>query len=782
MHPASARKCTRRVIHFGKYELLSRINIGGMAEIVKARDTGSPDGRLVAIKRILPHLCSEPHYKAMFMDEARVLAQLDHPSVIRAYEYGEIDDTPFMALEYVRGHDAREVLHYCLNHGQPMPLGLACYVIARVCEGLQHAHDQTDAHGQSLGIVHRDVSLQNILLGYDGDVKLIDFGIAVSAENLASTEAGVVKGKFGYMSPEQVRGAVLDRRSDVFSAGICLYELLTGQRLFSGESDYNALERVRNVSIEPPSRFNRQIPSSLERVVLQALAKSLRDRYQTTNDLRRALQAFLADARLVIQREDLGTYMRALFAEEFAASEALPDAVQARSGGAITGDSSDTPTDGFDLESEKTLVARPRDLMPPGSTYTGSGDDAATGLYIAHHDADEAARASELDSELESETQGPSPLQMVWNDYDQPRSAPPQAEGSRAQSRLAHSAVFEMDPGASTEPVRRGVVGDMAALPTLELRKSDANFANLSKLAVAVAAGLTALALILYFGFGQAVSELRIQTEPRDATVYVDGRRIVGSGAGQGSPFRATKLPTKSTHTVVVESPGFVSWSTTLRLPADRPFDLPLVRLEPTTKPTELGPSEHELPSSEARESAATEPGRARASGDFSSERARAAESAERVLSSKPSSDAAPVAAASAEVRAATRPSAPSPAKSGTHAGTKPAAKSAPESPLLGAKLETESRAPAKAASDSQAPSRAHANTGPSGTLRINTRPWSQVSVDGVVVGNTPQTNLQLKPGKHTILLSNPKFGVSQTLVLTIKPNEVVTRVLTLTP
>src|SRR5262249_186393 len=163
----------------------------------------------------------------------------------------------------------------------------------KVCEGLEYAHNTKDAAGRDLNLVHRDVSPQNILISYDGDVKIIDFGVAKAAGKAGKTQAGILKGKFGYMSPEQVRGTTLDRRSDIFSLGICLYELLTGERLFVGGSDFSTLEKVRNVEVVPPKAFNRGIPQELEEIVLKALARDVNDRYQTAVDFHDDLQSFL---------------------------------------------------------------------------------------------------------------------------------------------------------------------------------------------------------------------------------------------------------------------------------------------------------------------------------------------------------------------------------------------------------------------------------------------------------------------------------------------------------
>jgi len=358
-------------IPFGHYELLSRINVGGMAEILKARDLERPGGPLLAVKRILPHLTEDPQYVTMFLDESRVLAQLSHSNIIRTFDVGQVGPTPYLALEYVHGHDARMLFHRCRRDGQPVPLRIACYVMAEVCAGLHFAHEQLDAQGNLLGIVHRDVSLQNVLLSYDGDVKLIDFGIAMSAANMARTEVGIVKGKFGYMSPEQVKGEPLDRRSDVFAAGICLYELLTGERLFSGDNDYAAVERVRNVRIDPPSRLNRQIPSALESLVMKALAKSPRDRFQSATDMRRALQAFMSESGNVCTPDDLARQMRVTFADE------LNDAPSGSSGETVATSLKVEPRplkprDALtglaafdDLEPVSALTSLDHDLMPP---------------------------------------------------------------------------------------------------------------------------------------------------------------------------------------------------------------------------------------------------------------------------------------------------------------------------------------------------------------------------------------------------------------------------------
>ena len=266
-----------------------------MAEVFKAKAFGVEGfERLVAVKRILPNIAEDEEFIAMFIDEAKIAVQLQHANIAQIFDLGKVEDSFFIALEYVNGRDLRADLR-----SQPPARRGRCrsrrraYIVMQVCEGLDYAHNKRDGQGRELHLVHRDISPQNVLIGYEGEVKLIDFGIAKAAGKASKTQAGILKGKFGYMSPEQVRGLPIDRRSDIFAVGIVLYELLTGERLFVGESDFSTLEKVRNVEILPPSSYNRKIPPELERIALKALAKDPEDRYQNAIDLHDDLQAFL---------------------------------------------------------------------------------------------------------------------------------------------------------------------------------------------------------------------------------------------------------------------------------------------------------------------------------------------------------------------------------------------------------------------------------------------------------------------------------------------------------
>jgi serine/threonine protein kinase len=304
-------------VPFGKYYLLERINVGGMAEVFKAKAFGVEGfERLVAVKRILPNIAEDEEFITMFIDEAKIAVQLQHANIAQIFDLGKVDDSYFIALEYVYGKDLRAIFDHLRKVGDRMPTAQVCYVMMQVCEGLDYAHNKRDAQGRDLNLVHRDVSPQNVLVGYEGEIKLVDFGIAKAAGKASKTQAGILKGKFGYMSPEQVRGLPVDRRSDVFAVGICLYELLTGERLFVGESDFSTLEKVRNVEILPPSSFNKRIAPELERIVLKALAKEVEDRYQNAIDLHDDLQAYLYSIGEFYSRKDLAGWMKKIFAAE----------------------------------------------------------------------------------------------------------------------------------------------------------------------------------------------------------------------------------------------------------------------------------------------------------------------------------------------------------------------------------------------------------------------------------------------------------------------------------
>ncbi|HEY7111789.1 MAG TPA: TonB family protein [Thermoanaerobaculia bacterium] len=310
--------------HYGQYEILERIASGGMAELYRARRSGVEGfQKIVAIKKILPHLADNEGFITMFADEAKLAAQLNHPNIVHIYDLGKIQGGGyFIAMEHVEGRDLRAILDSAREMGTPLPVPLAVYIASKVASALDYAHRRRDAEGRDLHIVHRDVSPQNILISYEGDIKLCDFGIAKAASKVSQTESGALKGKIQYMSPEQAWGKPIDRRSDLFSLGSVLYELLTEQKLFHGDSDLTVLENVRKANADPPSAANPDVPKALDAIVLRALAKEPEDRYANASDLLRDLEQVLYSYSPAPGSADLAIFLHRLQAEESAVAEA----------------------------------------------------------------------------------------------------------------------------------------------------------------------------------------------------------------------------------------------------------------------------------------------------------------------------------------------------------------------------------------------------------------------------------------------------------------------------
>ena len=305
---------------FGQYILLDKVGSGGMAELFKAKKVGIEGfERVLAIKRILPHLSSDEEFIDMFIAEAKLVALLSHKNITQVYDFGKIGQNYFIAMEYIRGKDLRGLLKRCNEKNIKFPITLAVFIAKEVASGLSYAHRQKDSMEKSLNIIHRDVSPQNILISYDGDVKVVDFGIA-KAGSQSRTTTGVLKGKLSYMSPEQAWGKTIDHRSDIFAIGIVLYEMLTGERLFKGDSEINTLEKVRAAQIDPlPSSINAGLPAELEAKLLKALAREVTERYQNASDLEADLGNILFELLRADPALSLKQFMHSLFKAEIEA-------------------------------------------------------------------------------------------------------------------------------------------------------------------------------------------------------------------------------------------------------------------------------------------------------------------------------------------------------------------------------------------------------------------------------------------------------------------------------
>jgi serine/threonine-protein kinase len=280
----------------GNFEVLGTLGRGGMAEVFLARRIGTPGhDRLAVLKRILPRYEATSRYRSMFIDEARLAALLHHPSICRAYEFCLQEGTYWLAMEFIDGRNLGEVQRRALERGLSIPIEVTLHVINALCQGLHYAHERRDPRGSPLGIVHRDVNPQNVMIGFDGSVKLLDFGVAkAEGRRSETTVAGGLKGKVAYMSPEQCRGKDVDRRTDVFALGILLYELTTGVRLFDHRTDVATVNQIVNEPIPLPSARVPGFPLELEAILLQALSYAPDERFATASELEEALAGFAA--------------------------------------------------------------------------------------------------------------------------------------------------------------------------------------------------------------------------------------------------------------------------------------------------------------------------------------------------------------------------------------------------------------------------------------------------------------------------------------------------------
>ncbi|WP_223634230.1 serine/threonine-protein kinase [Corallococcus sp. EGB] len=446
---------------YGSYQLLKRLATGGMAQIYLARRPGSeaPD-KLLVLKRILPHLSENDEFVRMFLDEARIAARLAHPNVVQIYDLGAEGDTFFIAMEYIHGVDARRLWKRSETAGRPLPVPLVCRILLEACAGLDYAHKKTDAAGRPLGIVHRDVSPQNILVTFDGGVKVVDFGIAKAADQATVTRSGVLKGKYSYMSPEQAGGQRVDRRSDVFALGVVLHELLTGGRLFKRHSDMLTLSAVAECNVPVPSQVAPRVPVELDAIVLKALAKEPDARYQHAQELQRALEGWLASQPQPCGTvADLAAFMRELYADRLS-EEARSGEVQ------VTDEEAGAPppppgprrsvmrpaTPPGRTENEPTTTLRPnRPNRPSGKVESRREDSVGDGARLEVR----VEARPEPRSEVRNVEARPEPRSEV-------RNADPRVEARAADARPEpRSEVRNSEPRADAP---RGMTGSRRAL------------------------------------------------------------------------------------------------------------------------------------------------------------------------------------------------------------------------------------------------------------------------------------------------------------------------------
>ena len=289
-----------------KYKVIRKLDAGGMAEVYEAVAEGIEGfEKKVAIKRVLPHLAENKKFIAMFLDEARISLHLSHANVVNVFDIGQAGGTYFIVMEYVDGTNLKHLMKKLKERKHVLPIEQSIYIIMEVCRGLAYAHGLKDSKGRSLNIVHRDVSPPNVLISNQGEVKIVDFGLAKATSQLERTDPGVVKGKYAYLSPEAATGKPVDSRMDIFCCGIVLFELLTGQRLFLGESDVQTIKNVRAAEVPSMQQLNPSIPPELENIVRMALAREPTQRFQTCDDFAESLANFLFTYQLKVTGFDI---------------------------------------------------------------------------------------------------------------------------------------------------------------------------------------------------------------------------------------------------------------------------------------------------------------------------------------------------------------------------------------------------------------------------------------------------------------------------------------------
>jgi serine/threonine protein kinase len=540
----------RQPIKFGNYLLLERIAVGGMAEVFVAKAFGVEGfERLLAIKKILPTMGEDSEFIHMFVDEARIAVQLAHANIVQVLELGKHDENLYIAMEYISGRDLRQLMERFRKRQQPLPVPQACLIVAEVCEALDYAHRKRDAQGRPLGIVHRDVSPQNVLVSFDGEVKLIDFGIAKAESRLQKTQSGILKGKFSYMSPEQVKGLPIDGRSDLFACAILLWELICGEKLFAGESDFAILEKVKAAAVPEPRSRNPACPPELQAVILKALAVDPDRRYQSASELHDELMRFtVIDEAHMFGSRQLAEWLR----------------------------------DAFKAEYEKEQK-RQRTWLAAGPPPPRRGDVSSvivSDLVHTPHDpmpipAIQAAESLPVASERRVLTNGDRAATPPRGTTPAPRRAPrrgdpqesPTLKMDDAALAAAELARFDVDNERTVAP--RKMRGSALSRPLAEqpTRPSGRHWAVYAGIPIAI--GVLGVSLAVRLQRDPLPGKVIVRPSPSVAAdLIVDGRP-----SGQLPPFVRTLPP--GAHRIEVRAEGFKPFSTSVEVRAGaEPIDL----------------------------------------------------------------------------------------------------------------------------------------------------------------------------------------------------------------
>ena len=543
----------------GSYLLVERLNTGGMADVYLAKQFGfGGTDQIVALKCIRSDLAEDPTFIRMFVDEAKLSVLLRHANIASTYELGRIGTTYCIAMEFIHGRDLRALIERARTRNVEISERLALHIMAQVCEGLDYAHRKTDPAGVPLNIVHRDVSPQNVVVSYAGEVRLIDFGIAKAATHASRSQAGVLKGKYGYMSPEQVRSQSVDLRSDIFASGVVLWELLTRERLFSGASDFSVLEKVRQVELVPPTLVSPAVSRDVEAVVMRALEKDPEDRFASASDMRDALVEIMLRKYGHPSPREVATLMQGLFKAEQQEEMRL-------------------------LERARQYASMPVDVPTLGQESDASGGGEAQREKEAPVPSGVQSRPAVSGQATRPPATAPVPVEaQAMGSVPTRDLAPASKRASPSASRqlpMSGNTPVEAGPEPSATGPRRVTAGFPGDARPTEVRNAYKRSGRGRDLLILAAAIVTALGLV--FGTwlatrptaGEARGGVIITSAPSDAQVLLDGV-LVGS-----TPFSSATIP-PGTHDVTVEKPGFSSSAEHLKVIGNK-----VVELHVTLKP-----------------------------------------------------------------------------------------------------------------------------------------------------------------------------------------------------
>ena len=587
-----------------KYALTERIAQGGMAEIYLGKSIGV-DGfsRICAFKRILPHYASDAEFIQMFKNEADVAKQLHNKNIVQVFDFVSDGNTFMLVMELVDGQDLRSVLATSENSRKRIPMEIACYICMEILSGLGYAHTVTDVSGRSLGLIHRDVSPQNILISYDGDVKLTDFGIAKAQNTGSTTRAGVLKGKFRYMSPEQARGQTIDSRSDLFAVGVILWEMITMQRLFRGE-DMAVLEAVRQCKIKPPSAMSSEpIPVELDNIVMKLLSRDLSRRYQTGKEAVRDLSKFIYSVRPDFFGGELSEFMHQIFREKVLSAKDRLRSTLAIPVGAFSAGGVFEHKDSVSGKTNSGII----DLTDPKSRAAAAESSKA-------HEAQQAQKYPKA----QKPEQASKPLPQLVQNASAPGPVPNGAHGGLATFGLKGNLASAGQPALQSpqnQPVQRST--QLVQKPFQRNRAVPARKRNRSRIPSSASSGVRAgngtdvllvifVIVLIALGIGavwviQKKGSLRptvavIKVEPAGGPIDIqlNGKSLPRSQL-KDSPLRIP-LSGARQHKITLNRRGFKAKTLTIEVPlvggaVERkavlePGAQPLINFEVTTTPT----------------------------------------------------------------------------------------------------------------------------------------------------------------------------------------------------